>query len=238
MVPEQKRAIRDRCYSTPRPSPYKISRSEHPIRVITMEPLFPPARTRPGDSHRGHQSVQTSVIAAIAALALTAGSATADDAGVVRRFGDVDVLGRTPHYADVGIGAFDILKRVSTSRRSLAGQIELRIGEKLYGIGPAIGVMANTDGGVFGYVSAYSDVKYREFLFTPFAGIGGYSGGKSSDLGGTFQFRLGIGAAYQFPNGHLLGIRVAHISNAGSHDYNPGEEELYLTYAVPLKINR
>ena len=182
--------------------------------------------------------MQRSLIATIAVLAWTAGAAAADDAGVVHRFGDVDVLGRTPHYVDVGIGVFDILKRVSTSRRSVAGEIELRIGEKMYGIGPAIGLMANTDGGVFGYVSAYSDLQYRDLVFTPFAGLGGYSEGNSSDLGGIFQFRLGIGAAYQFSNGHLLGIRVAHISNAGSHDYNPGEEELYLTYAVPLKIDR
>jgi hypothetical protein len=31
---------------------------------------------------------------------------------------------------------------------------------------------------------------------------------------------------------------VAHISNAGSHSYNPGEEELYLTYAMPFQISR
>jgi hypothetical protein len=37
--------------------------------------------------------------------------------------------------------------------------------------------MANTDGGVFGYVLAYSDLKYGDFVFTPFAGLGGYSRG-------------------------------------------------------------
>lgn len=182
--------------------------------------------------------MQRSLIATITALAWTAGAATADDAGAVYRFGDVDVLGRTPHYVDVGIGVFDTLKRVSTSRRSGAGEIELRIGEKIYGIGPAIGLTANMDGGMFGYALAYSDLKYRDFVFTPFAGLGGYSRGDSSDLGGVFQFRLGLGAAYQFPNRHVFGLQVAHISNAGSHNYNPGEEELYLTYAVPFKINR
>jgi lipid A 3-O-deacylase len=185
-----------------------------------------------------NQFMQRSLIVIVAVLACTGGAATADDAGVVRRFGHVDVLGRTPHYADVGIGIFDIVKRVSTSRRSVAGEIELRIGEKIYGIGPAIGLMANTDGGVFGYALAYSDLKYRDFVFTPFAGLGGYSRGDSSDLGGVFQFRSGLGAAYQFPNQHRLGLQVAHISNAGSHSYNPGEEELYLTYAMPFQISR
>jgi lipid A 3-O-deacylase len=181
---------------------------------------------------------QKSLIGALMALAWAAGTATADDAGVAWRFADVDVLGRTPHYVDAGIGVFDILSRVSTSRRSVAGKIELRIGEKIYGIGPAIGLIANTDGGVFGYASAYSDIKYQDYVFTPFAGLGGYSSGDSSNLGGVFQFRLGLGAAYQFPTQHRLGIQVGHISNAGSHSYNPGEEELFLTYAVPFRINR
>jgi hypothetical protein len=199
-------------------------RSESSLRKICRE------------QHADHQWVQRALIVTVTALAWTGGAATADDLDVERRFGDVDVLGRTPHYVDVGVGIFDILKRVSTSRRSVAGEIELRIGQKIYGIGPAIGLMANTEGGVFGYALAYSDLKYRDFVFTPFAGLGGYSKGDSSDLGGIFQFRLGLDAAYQFPNRHRLGLQLAHISNAGSHSYNPGEEELYLTYAVPFQV--
>ena len=49
-----------------------------------------------------------------------------------------------------------------------------------------------------------------------------------------FQFRQSLDLEYRFANGHRLGIRVAHISNASIHNSNPGEEELLLTYSLPL----
>jgi lipid A 3-O-deacylase len=64
--------------------------------------------------------------------------------------------------------------------------------------------------------------------------MGGYHEGDSADLGGVFQFRESIDLAYRFDNGHRLGVRVAHISNAGIHDKNPGEEEILLTYSFSL----
>ena len=64
--------------------------------------------------------------------------------------------------------------------------------------------------------------------------MGAYHQGNSRDLGGVFQFREMVDLAYRFDNGQRLGVRVAHISNAHIHEYNPGEEEYYLTYAIPL----
>jgi hypothetical protein len=69
---------------------------------------------------------------------------------------------------------------------------------------------------------------------TPLLAIGGYGEGSSKDLGGVFQFRQSLDLAYRFANGHRLGIRVAHISNGSIHDSNPGEEELLLTYSLPV----
>ena len=63
---------------------------------------------------------------------------------------------------------------------------------------------------------------------------GGYHGGDSTGLGGVFQFRLSLDVAFRFDNGHRLGVRGAHISNAGVNEQNPGEDELFLTYSVPL----
>lgn len=157
-----------------------------------------------------------------------------DEREVVSSLWGIDLLGRTPHYLDIGAGVFDVFKRDYTSRRSASGFVELRVGEKLYGIGPAIGLMANTDGGVNGYGAIYADLAYGQVIATPFAGLGGYVKGDSSDLGGTFQFRIGSSVAYQFENKLRLGVRVAHISNAGIHNDNPGEEEIYLTVALPF----
>ena len=94
--------------------------------------------------------------------------------------------------------------------------------------------MANTDGGLFGYAGAYADLSYNTFYLTPQLAMGGYGEGRSQDLGGVFQFRQSVDLAHRFDNGHRLGIRLAHISNASIHDISPGEEELLLTYSWPL----
>jgi hypothetical protein len=42
--------------------------------------------------------------------------------------------------------------------------------------------------------------------------------------------------SYQFDNQARLGLQFAHISNAGLSSHNPGENELLLSYAFPLKL--
>jgi hypothetical protein len=68
------------------------------------------------------------------------------------------------------------------------------------------------------------------------AAVGGYHRGGSEDLGSTFQFRLSADLSYQFDNQSRLGLQFAHISNAGIIRTNPGENELLLTYAIPLQM--
>ncbi|QBQ55308.1 acyloxyacyl hydrolase [Nitrosococcus wardiae] len=144
--------------------------------------------------------------------------------------GDIEFLGNEPSYLDLGAGAFNF----NDDETSAAGYIEYRYGKKLLFIGPVIGLMANTDGGVFGYGGIYANLKYQKLIITPLATLGGYHQGGSKDLGGTFQFKTGINFAYQFDGGSRLGIRLAHVSNANIHDRNPGENEIFLTYALPL----
>jgi len=166
---------------------------------------------------------------------LVASPATAEDErNVVGDLWGIELLGRTPNYVDLGIGVFDVFKRDEHSKRSLSGRVELRIGEKLYGFGPLIGLMANTDGGVDGYGGLYVDLAVGDVIVTPIAAVSGYAQGDSVDLGGVFQFRIGLGAAYEFENDLRVGVRLAHISNAGIHDDNPGEEEVYFTVALPF----
>jgi hypothetical protein len=145
--------------------------------------------------------------------------------------GEIKLLADEPSYVDFGAGAFDI----NHPALSAAGYVEYRYGKKLFFIGPLMGIMANTDGGVFGYGGIYADIKYQNLVTTPFFTVGGYHQGGSKDLGGIFQFRSGLTVAYQFDKeGSRLGVRFAHISNAGIHDNNPGENEVLLTYSIPL----
>ena len=96
--------------------------------------------------------------------------------------------------------------------------------------------MANTDGGVFGYGGVYADFRMGDrVVVIPSAGLGGYSEGDSRDLGGVFQFQLGLTAAYRFRDNSSLGVTFTHISNAKIHDSNPGVESLLLTYTIPFE---
>lgn len=157
-----------------------------------------------------------------------------DERDVVGDLWGIELLGRTPHYVDLGVGVFDVFERGKHSQRSASARVELRIGEKLYGFGPLIGLVANTDGGVNGYGGLYVDLALGNVIITPIAALSGYARGNSVDLGGVFQFRIGLGAAYEFENKLRVGVRLAHLSNASIHDDNPGEEEIYLTVALPF----
>jgi lipid A 3-O-deacylase len=145
------------------------------------------------------------------------------------------VLGDEPSYVDLGVGAFDIpIHRGSVT--TVEGRGEFRYGQKLLFIGPAIGVLGNGKGGVYGYVGFYSDIAFDRFVITPLAGFGAYRRGDGPDLGGTFEFRLSINAAYEFSDRSRLGLQIAHISNGGLHRRNPDDNELLVTYAFPLSL--
>jgi lipid A 3-O-deacylase len=172
------------------------------------------------------------LLGALSALAASA-PARAEPRDVFYRLGPVELLGDTASYADFGVGVFDLFGE-GDGRTSGAAQVQLRWGRKLFFIGPLIGLMANTDRGVFGYGGVYADLAYGNVVLTQMLGLGGYSRGDSKDLAGVFQFRVETGIAYELAGGKRIGARVAHISNAGIHDFNPGEEELYLTLALPI----
>jgi hypothetical protein len=157
--------------------------------------------------------------------------AGADEPGTTAfaQLGPIVVHGNEADNLLLGGGVFDIRDRTSA-----AGTIEYRFGRKVFVAGLSLGLVANTDGGLFGYVGTYGDLSYRRIYFTPQIAMGGYHDGDSSNLGGVFQFRLSLDIAYRFDNGHRLGVRAAHISNGGVNEQNPGEEELFLTYSIPV----
>ncbi|HEX6113122.1 MAG TPA: acyloxyacyl hydrolase [Geminicoccaceae bacterium] len=170
-------------------------------------------------------------LALFMALSATATAARADGADTTAsaRVGPIVVHGNEADNLLLGAGVFDLRHDPSG-----AGTVEYRLGRKVFVVGLALGLMANTDGGLFGYVGAYGDLSYKRLYVTPQLAMGGYGEGGSKDLGGVFQFRQSLDVTYRFDNGHRLGIRAAHISNASIHDINPGEEELLLTYSVPV----
>jgi hypothetical protein len=161
------------------------------------------------------------------------GAAAAQTSGVPLTLGPINVAGDDASYLDLAAGSFGTRPR-HVAPDAAEGRIELRYGKKLYYLGPALGLLANTRGGVFGYAGLYADLHLGDVVITPLGGVGGYHRGDGEALGGTFEFRLSLAAAYQFADRSRLGLQYGHISNAGSHRINPGDNELLVTYAFPL----
>ncbi|TVR99487.1 MAG: acyloxyacyl hydrolase [Rhodospirillales bacterium] len=175
------------------------------------------------------RAIQAALVMPVA-WSLPSAAGAADQASeVFATFGGLELRGRSPHYADFGVGVFGLSQNVSA-----AGRIEVRAGEKWWFLGPAVGLVANTDGGVYGYGGVYADIAIGNVVVTPLAGLGGYRKGSGRDLGGVFQFRLSLGVSYEFADGSRLGLNVGHLSNAGTQPDNPGQEEVYLSYAIPF----
>lgn len=162
---------------------------------------------------------------------LLAGSAHADDG--------LHVIQGGPAYFSAGLGVFNAVGvRDANGYDAKLPEVDLEYqsASKLFGIGALWGIVANTNGGFMGYTGFYSDIAWDRWVLTPVLGFGGYNQGRGKDLGSTFQFRLELGLAYQFADQSRLGIKIAHISNAKIVPQDPGENEVLVTYAIPLSF--
>ena len=157
-----------------------------------------------------------------------ADSVLAQEEEVFKTFGAVKVLGDAPSSLNLGLGAFDMFD----DDDSVAGQIEWRFGDKLGFAGPLAGMVANADGGVFGYLGLYTDLAVGKFVITPHTGFGAYEQGNSNDLGGVFEFYSSLTVAYRLESRSQVGLRFGHISNADLHERNPGTDLLLVQYRI------
>jgi len=196
---------------------------------------------RSGRRRSSRAAARSRVVAAgvLAVLVVAAGPASAaPPTEVWQRVGALEIRGPGADYATIGGGVFDAVgesQERGVRNRSAAGRIEYRRGrEKLFGIGPMLGLMANTDGGVYGYGGIHAEAAWGRFVLTPFGAVGGYRRGHSKDLASVFLFRGGVGFNYELANGTLIGVEFAHLSNGYTQDINPGEEELFVTLALPF----
>jgi hypothetical protein len=153
------------------------------------------------------------------------------------RLGPVAVLNQAPTLLDLSAGVYDIIGNAHRNETATV-DAELRLGQRWFGIGPAVGTIVSARGGGMVYVGVDSDVTLGRVVVTPLMGFGAWWHGGNDDenLGGTFQFRLSLAAAYAFDSGSRLGVRFGHISNADIHRVNPGENDLMVTYGIPLNL--
>jgi lipid A 3-O-deacylase len=171
----------------------------------------------------------------VALLALACSAEAADPSADIP-FAGGRLLGSGPDRLLLGAGAFSIIRnKHSGDSPTPEGRVEYLVGRKWYSFGPLVGIMANTDGGVYGYGGVYTNLAFGHWLITPSVGLGGYARNDSKNLGGVFEFYASLETGYEFTGGSRLGLRFAHISNAGTHGYNPGVESALVTYSIPFE---
>ncbi len=134
-------------------------------------------------------------------------------------------------FLTISLGGFD----VNDNETSAEFRIEYRSMQQFLFLKPMIGLMGNSQGGVYGYGGVNFDIFIaRRWVVMPNFAIGGYRRGSSKDLGSVIEFRSGLEIAYRFADRSRLGVAFSHISNASTDDNNPGTESLVLSYSIPL----
>jgi hypothetical protein len=140
--------------------------------------------------------------------------------------------GDGPSALAVGAGAFDMI-----DGRKTAGLFrgEYRFGQQFFYLHPMLGAEVTTDGGAYAYGGLGIDIDFGpHWVLTPNAAVGAFDHGNGTHLGSTVEFRTGAEFDYRFDDQTRLGLTFHHISNAGITKQNPGEEEMTVTYALPL----
>lgn len=90
-------------------------------------------------------------------------------------------------------------------------------------LAPIAGVIADTEGSVYGYAGLRYDWEVGDpWLVTPSMSAGLYEEGDGLDLGHAVEFRTTIEVSRRIGTSTRLGLTVFHISNASLSGYNPG----------------
>jgi hypothetical protein len=149
----------------------------------------------------------------------------------------MSLLADTPNYVDFAAGGY-ALYGDHQRNQDLGVSAEIRLGQKWNYIGPALGIVGNVDGGFFIYAGGYTDIRWGPVVVTPLLGVGADHHGDARDeyLGGVFEFRLQLTAAYQFADASRLGLMIGHISSAHINKVNPGDNELMVSYGYPFRL--
>lgn len=138
-----------------------------------------------------------------------------------------------PGLLVVGAGAYDF----HDDHRAAEVNVAYRFGEMLWVLKPHVGVMASSNGSVFGWGGLLLDFELgSHWMITPSTSVGLYSRGGGKDLGNILEFRSGIDVAYRFDDRSRIGLGIYHISNAGLGSRNPGEESIIASYALPVGV--
>lgn len=156
------------------------------------------------------------------ALFATAGTAQARERGLLTVSG----------------GVFDL---VMHHRQEFEGEVQYRFAYSLLasedgafrGFHPLVGGFINSSSAAMAFAGIAAPFSFGDnrWEITPSGSVGAYSHGNSLDLGGIFEFRLGVATSYRITRYTRLGVEIEHISNANTHRINPGSNNALLTWS-------
>jgi hypothetical protein len=143
-------------------------------------------------------------------------------------------LAAVPARAQVtAVAAFGLVGPEPGEKRAAVLDLEYRLSPWSYGVGPVIGVSAASDGSTFLRTGLSRDFPLGERWNANITIAGGaYQRGNGKDLGRGFEFRSAIDLSYEARPGMRFGAALAHLSNAGMSQQNPGLETITFTFAL------
>ncbi|MGH7821210.1 MAG: acyloxyacyl hydrolase, partial [Candidatus Binatia bacterium] len=174
------------------------------------------------------------IFSSAAVLSLLVAAAEGDPGEPAR---SLTIVGQERPAVLLGIGAFDFVREESrgTEGTRLEGRVELRAGQKLFYLGPFLGLRADHDGGLLGYGGLYFDLRIGRWSVIPAGSLAGYRQGDGKRLSdGEFLFQVELTGAYRLESGIGLGVTFAHVSNGYLARRNPGAESLLATALIPF----
>ena len=137
------------------------------------------------------------------------------------------------HAETTAVAAFGLVGPEEGEKHSAVLDLEYRLSPWRFGIGPVIGVSATSDGGAFLRAGLSRDFPFGERWNANVTIAGGaYQRGDGKGLGRGFEFRSAIDLSYEARPGMRFGAALAHLSNAGIGEQNPGLETITFTFAL------
>ena len=115
-----------------------------------------------------------------------------------------------------------------------AGALELqyRFAPAYEGVQPEVGAFVASDESAYGWLGFGRDFPFaRRWVAHISFGAGAYERGDGKELGQTLEFRSAIDVAWRASERLRIGLMLAHLSNAGLSEINPGTETLTVSFA-------
>jgi hypothetical protein len=132
----------------------------------------------------------------------------------------------------VAAASFGVFGLRENEDSSAVLEVEYRFAPRRWGLRPVVGAAATTTGASYLRLGAGRDFHLAD-RWIAHLGVAGssYFEGSAKELGSTLEFRSTFELYYRLRDDFDLGISLAHLSNSGIGDINPGVETLGITFA-------